>query len=135
MREIKFRAWDSKRKVMFSPHDLYDISSCMLYCTTDGKYKTPNITPMQFTGLIDKNGKEIYSGDILTFKSNSWLNVVIDRQDLKDRMFPIWWDENNCSWWVGDLEDGFKPDKKTDDNQFEIVGNVYEHPELKLEKT
>lgn len=53
-RIIKFRAWDKKEKVMFVPDGLknpIDFSK--------------NFVHMQFTGLLDKDGKEIYEGDII----------------------------------------------------------------------
>ena len=56
-REIKFRAWDNV-DYMSSPFTLQDIQERKIQFTSDAVL-------MQFTGLLDKNGKEIYEGDIL----------------------------------------------------------------------
>ena len=71
MREIKFRAWYygrylAKGSMQYAPR-LIDNEWRVL--DTDGKWKTSNcIKIMQYTGLKDKNGKEIYEGDIVEWK-------------------------------------------------------------------
>ena len=67
---------------------------------------------MQFTGLLDKNGKEIYEGDIL--KWNDEVSQVMWR--LYDSMFEI-----------EKIFNGFS-ERVTSD--YEIIGNIYENPEL-----
>lgn len=67
VREIKFRAWNGKE--MFNV-DVLAISPCTWDCPDYGKRGVslayqPHIKVMQYTGLHDKNGKEIYEGDIL----------------------------------------------------------------------
>ena len=66
MREIKFRAWDGEQKRMYSWEELLGRTKTVpeahplasLYSHGDGSWEI-----MQFTGLTDKNGKEIYEGD------------------------------------------------------------------------
>ena len=62
-RIIKFRAWDKTNKVMYEVFDLM--------CGTENL--------MQFTGLLDKNGKEIYEGDIV--RTNNFLGEVEFNKD------------------------------------------------------
>jgi hypothetical protein len=64
---------------------------------------------MQFTGLHDKNGKEIYEGDIV--KSGNFTDSV------------IYW---RCGFGTGEGQD-FTP---LDQNVIEVIGNIYENPEL-----
>jgi len=106
-REIKFRAWDIEGKRMYN-FDFDEIiqQGHVKYCEIlDGEL-------MQFTGLLDKNGKEIYVGDVLRefrIKSAPMANNGIDRK-----------------FTVEDIRDlDFCPDQCT------IIGNIYENSELK----
>lgn len=63
MREIKFRIWRVKEKKLYPPYSVYDTED-------DGYIPSGDAVIMQYTGLKDKNGKEIYEGDILFRKDD-----------------------------------------------------------------
>ena len=112
-REIKFRAWDKKRKKIFqmsvgtnyNPHFLVDLKS---FGGGIQELFDPDLELMQYTGLRDKNGKEIYEGDIVRWGSILKGNEVIFKEGkfmIKDIEDPYW---KAC----------------------EIIGNIYENKEL-----
>jgi len=102
-REIKFRCWDDFQKKMF------DISSLKLPHRED---LSPNVYLMQYTGIKDKNGKEIYEGDIVR---------KLDKTGYKaGRPFAVKFESNaKCSgYMIGNPK------------SYVIIGNIYENPEL-----
>ncbi|MCK9370761.1 YopX family protein [Candidatus Dojkabacteria bacterium] len=111
MRTIKFRAWDKKANKM----ELWEevISAVMFFRYFDGNYEL-----MQYTGLKDKNGKEIYEGDY--FKDDIWY-VEKALIEFNNGMF---------GWW-SDGKEEFIP--LNDCKNIEVTGNIYENEELTKE--
>lgn len=117
-REIKFRAWDGKRMVtpayglnnrghlVWSPS--YDLLIRPGYATTND---TPPLEIMQYTGLTDKNRREIYEGDIVDTPGQ---RGTIRYENAK---------------FIIDFGDGYQDLALIPDEQ-EVIGNVYENPEL-----
>ncbi len=130
MREIKFRAWDKKDKdIMFSyipddqPKREYIIAQ--LGVGYSG-YKAENLVIMQSTGLEDKNGEEIYEGDII--KHMDMHHVVY--YDCVVAMYialPYYISyESFCE------SEGVDPTDHMlwDFMEPEVIGNIYENPEI-----
>ena len=127
MREIKFRAWDIKRKEW--------ISTCNMVMSLHGKefYWNFGYEPLkdinrnefilsQFTGLKDKNGKEIYEGDVVKIK-DYYCNKGIFK--FSQGGYGIREIDNNGIYSIENL--------KIRENillEVEIIGNIYENPEL-----
>ena len=95
---------------------------------------------MQFTGLYDKNGKEIYEGDILSYtrKNMSCAGASFNGKDLINRVHIFsdgvtlrynLYDEKRC-FASGILTKTSFQDERATKNTIEVIGNIYENPEL-----
>lgn len=96
-------------------------------------FDAKEVVLMQSTGLTDKNGVEIYEGDIV--KATRKLGVNIEKDDLLE----VYWNKNLCHFGLtinrgGYLKHSSKGDWATltarKAEYLEVVGNIYEHPEL-----
>lgn len=115
MREIKFRAWDKLNKEMFNIESI-NFQERRVY-KDDVSYRNFNdVELMQYTGLKDKNNKEIYEGDIVTLH-NSRYKVIYNSKGAR---FVLRNDEF-------ELEITFI---NNNNERMEILGNIYENPEL-----
>ena len=123
MREIKFRAFDTKHKRMT---DLFGMESA------DGLngrvHASKGVVLMQYTGLKDKNGKEIYEGDVLEFKET-------------DGQSPKWvvieYDERIAGFWANPKFQSKKSSHhkrvdwiEWDTSKDKVIGNIWENPTL-----
>jgi hypothetical protein len=108
MREIKFRAWDKKKMHYFNP---FNQSTEFMRNNFDGRNEI-----MQFTGLQDKNGKDIFEGDVVSHYPH-WCDgrtkteVKYDDEIAEFRPF-------GSSDWALEAKD------------CEVIGNVFDNPDL-----
>jgi len=132
MREIKFRAWDKKNKEWLNPNTIG--------INLNGKGIAPdetwlehdpsNIALMQFTGLHDKNGKEIWEGDIVKYKYGMKISDEEEEPgEVEEYIEPIIFQEGTfypipCGYYPDDYWYGYKY------YDFKVIGNIYENPEL-----
>ena len=112
MREIKFRAWDKINKIM-----IYDLE--LIYENYIDNFR--GFKWMQFIGLKDKNRKEIYSGDILNWDNKC--TILIKEKDELGFYYEVLTqkDKNVVSFDIRFYRS---------EESAEIIGNIYENPEL-----
>lgn len=127
MREIKFRAWDEREEDCYgqavTPKYIYDIQNT--YDNEQGYsfeevLETDGLIIEQFTGLHDKNGKEIYEGDVV--------RITAFEDDGDIFIHRIYWNDASASFKTYGRTDGW--DMTVTPESTEIIGNIHENPEL-----
>jgi len=116
MREIKFRAWNYSKMIYNCA-----IRNGLVVNHKDSFYQIgqeTNYPIMQYTGLKDKNGKEIYEGDIIKVFDN------------KNGVFKVEFKNQYVGGWLLCHEKGQVSLGARKKNDIEVVGNIYQNPEL-----
>lgn len=134
-REIKFRVWHSDLKRMVYL-DLYQTehygTDYVLRENNDETWIDDHCEPltrtlMQYTGLKDNEGVDIYEGDIVD------LTLCIERGDqeyFNTENVAVTWDQKHGAWYAGDHILAEYIDDEDWERTAKIVGNIYENPEL-----
>jgi len=128
-REIKFRFWDTYNKEMIY-RDLYFFEEEGIRTVPDvysDQYKV-----MQYTGLKDNQGKEIYEGDIVKFKPDSGYDIGQVVYGKHNGAFCFYLPHLGIR--VPMLNSIQNTMSLVADSDFEVMGNVYEHPSQGVER-
>lgn len=131
MRMIRFRAWQKEQKKMYSPETM---SEDQLTLMPDGRGfanisststrlsaidNNKRMIPLQYTGLQDKNGREIYEGDII--------------RDIEKLTWQVLYNESEACFDIQNMDKKSRLQRIHLHSSFEdleVIGNIYENPEL-----
>jgi uncharacterized phage protein (TIGR01671 family) len=124
MKKTKYKAWDVEKKEMIDDVFINGQSGhviCLFNSGYEGDYSLDKMIPIEYTGVKDKNGKEIYEGDIL--RAGNELTTP----------WKVYWREDKCGYWAEQTRGSFLKSPLWGmgvDRHFEVIGNIYTNPEL-----
>ncbi len=120
MREIKFRAWDETEKHMYNWENLLNQNLKNIFTIPE----ECGYNIMQYTGLKDKNGKEIYEGDIIFIKGETKLLDIKGKVEYSNILAQF------IITNTGNIVNEAEPLGDYEEEDIEKIGNVYDNPEL-----
>ena len=133
MREYKFRCWDTENKQMLKVQEL-DFEDTFyggrLSIRTDqynDYFDIEDMILMQYTGLKDKKQKEIYEGDIIFIKGETKLLDIKGKVEYSNILAQF------IITNTGSIVNEAEPLGDYEEEDIEVIGNIYDNPEL-LEK-
>lgn len=141
MREVKFRAWDKNKRTMVNGGSFFDVSQTQgvdrWVFGMDVFNHPDNVELMQYTGLEDKNGVEIYEGDIVKMPADLWIgkeSVGKAKGTFRSDVFVEYVGGSFRLNKPGDDSDNYYGVINYSTNSkaavLEVIGNIYENPTL-----
>lgn len=119
---FKFRVWGIENKEYHSMNNIINNNGelgCASWTVGFIKYRDGLHVVEQCTGLKDKNGKLVYEGDIVFINGEKWRVI---------------WSDEDCAFFFSNLKEVYHqpiyPDLYNHAEDFEVVGNIHENPEL-----
>lgn len=144
MRELKFRIWvkDEERYYDESDDESYQIipNGQVVYTSEvyeeDGVFyrdttnATDNVIIEQYTGLKDKNGKEIYEGDIVE-QFVCGVHQFKGKECGRKTLWQVRWNEEECCFELHYLSGSlFGDSMMSNSDEYEVIGNIHENQDL-----
>ncbi len=128
-REIKFRAWDLANKKLIDDVHIANNHWLNIFFR-DSEDEGCMLKMLQFTGLLDKNGKEIYEGDYLKVNGShilavEWCNGAFKYVETKSMIEMDFGDG-----WLHELAKFCRCSSDNKNIEVEVIGNTYENPEI-----
>jgi uncharacterized phage protein (TIGR01671 family) len=116
-REIKYRVFDKEKNEMYYLlKDRWSFGPCEGIRAVSWEdvfaAQEPGLIPLEYTGLKDKNGVEIYEGDIVRYITHSKEYLLVVKWNTLDACFDFGWVRTNYAI------------------NGEVIGNIYQNPEL-----
>lgn len=144
MRELKFRIWvkDEERYYDESDDESYQIipNGQVVYTSeayeedgvfyTDTTNATDNVIVEQYTGLKDKNGKEIYEGDIVE-QFVCGVHQFKGKECGRKTLWQVRWNEEECCFELHYLSGSlFGDSMMSNSDEYEVIGNIHKDQDL-----